>query len=48
MFHLKMEIWVKTIIHIIINTCELYRMKEYKIVMVDIDFCVDKKQSETR
>ena len=33
--------------YITINTYELYRIKEYKICMVNIDFCIDNKQSET-
>ena len=40
-YHLKMDIWVKTIVNITINTCELYTIKEYKIFMVNIDFCHD-------
>ena len=41
-----MEMWVKTIVNCIINMYELYKIKEYKIFMVNIDFCIQNKQSE--
>ena len=43
-----MEIWAKPIVNITINKYELYKIKEYNIFMVYIDFCIHDKQSETR
>ena len=39
-FHLKMEIRLKTIVNITINRYELYKIKEYTMSMVNIDFCI--------
>ena len=47
MFHLNMEIWMNTILHITINKSELYKIKECKICVVNIDLYLHNKQSET-
>ena len=46
MVDLKLEIDVKTITNITINICELYNVKESKIYMVNIDFCIQNKRCE--
>ena len=45
MFHVRMEILGKTV-SVAINECDLYKIKEYKIFMVNIDFCTHNKHSE--
>ena len=45
MVNRKMEMWMKTVVNITINMCELYKIKEYNVVMVSIDFYIHNKQS---